>query len=1026
MKKLFSILTAFVVSLQAFAASDIHVTGKVTEAGTNEPLIGVSVMITGTTSGTVTDFDGNYEINVPADGSLLFSYIGFVDVTVPVNGQGVINCELGVDNKLLDEVVVVGYTVQKKRDVLGAVSKVNGSELVKVPVSSVEQALQGRIAGVDITSQTGAPGANISVRVRGTNSISSNNEPLYIVDGIPVESAFNTLSPNDIENITVLKDASSAAIYGSRASNGVVLITTKKGAKGDARISYNMQAGVQFHGHLTEMANTAEYIAMYNEAAIADNAKSSIKRPLIEGEYLKDFADENHLENIFRVAPIHQHELSVNGGNDKTQYMVSGSFFGQDGIIRGTNYNRGNIRSNVTSQIKDWLKVGLNVNGSYAKQRMVSSSGDGYVSEGGSVVRYALFRNPAIPTYDKNGGFVDKPSTYYGGSEYVTFFGDGYSPEGLCVNTDRTSETYNFLATGDIQINFAKNIFLKGTAGVDYRDYTLRVFNPTWGDDNRINSDNSLDVNNNKHFNWTANATFNHVIEAGNHSVNYMLGAEFIKNHEKSYGMSDTKFADTDDKLLYVGLGSGINRATQGEAGSALMSFFANVNYNYAGKYYVSGILREDGSSRFAKGNRWGTFYSVSAGWNMEQEPWLKDADALNKLKLRAGYGSIGNQNIALYAYSDRYAPNYYYTLGGKVVNGYAQTTLGNDKLKWETSNQLNVGVDVELLDNTLGFTVDYYYKVTKDMLVQESLPLSVGNMSAPWVNNGSVMNTGVDLEVFYRRNYKDWGFNVTLNGGYLYNKVLSLNSPIQGGRVDSGVYATMTQVGYPIGSFFLYKMEGIFQDELDIMTSANQGKTGSIVPGDVKYADINGDNVIDEKDRTFVGSAMPKFTTGLNLGFNFKGFDATLFFQGAFGQKIFSQVNYDIEGFYRGFNLTKRYVKEHWTPENHSNTQPRASWSGKTNNVKASTRFLEDASYLRLKNVQLGYTFKFKEDAKISNLRIYAAASNLFTITGYNGLDPEMTSSTNASGEGDRANGIDWGTYPVAKSVTLGLNLTF
>lgn len=1026
MKKLFSILTAFVVSLQAFAASDIHVTGKVTEAGTNEPLIGVSVMITGTTSGTVTDFDGNYEINVPADGSLLFSYIGFVDVTVPVNGQGVINCELGVDNKLLDEVVVVGYTVQKKRDVLGAVSKVNGSELVKVPVSSVEQALQGRIAGVDITSQTGAPGANISVRVRGTNSISSNNEPLYIVDGIPVESAFNTLSPNDIENITVLKDASSAAIYGSRASNGVVLITTKKGAKGDARISYNMQAGVQFHGHLTEMANTAEYIAMYNEAAIADNAKSSIKRPLIEGEYLKDFADENHLENIFRVAPIHQHELSVNGGNDKTQYMVSGSFFGQDGIIRGTNYNRGNIRSNVTSQIKDWLKVGLNVNGSYAKQRMVSSSGDGYVSEGGSVVRYALFRNPAIPTYDKNGGFVDKPSTYYGGSEYVTFFGDGYSPEGLCVNTDRTSETYNFLATGDIQINFAKNIFLKGTAGVDYRDYTLRVFNPTWGDDNRINSDNSLDVNNNKHFNWTANATFNHIIEAGNHSVNYMLGAEFIKNHEKSYGMSDTKFADTDDKLLYVGLGSGINRATQGEAGSALMSFFANVNYNYAGKYYVSGILREDGSSRFAKGNRWGTFYSVSAGWNMEQEPWLKDADALNKLKLRAGYGSIGNQNIALYAYSDRYAPNYYYTFGGKVVNGYAQTTLGNDKLKWETSNQLNVGVDVELLDNTLGFTVDYYYKVTKDMLVQESLPLSVGNMSAPWVNNGSVMNTGVDLEVFYRRNYKDWGFNVTLNGGYLYNKVLSLNSPIQGGRVDSGVYATMTQVGYPIGSFFLYKMEGIFQDELDIMTSANQGKTGSIVPGDVKYADINGDNVIDEKDRTFVGSAMPKFTTGLNLGFNFKGFDATLFFQGAFGQKIFSQVNYDIEGFYRGFNLTKRYVKEHWTPENHSNTQPRASWSGKTNNVKASTRFLEDASYLRLKNVQLGYTFKFKEDAKISNLRIYAAASNLFTITGYNGLDPEMTSSTNASGEGDRANGIDWGTYPVAKSVTLGLNLTF
>lgn len=1027
MKKLFSILTAFVVPLQAFAASDIHVTGKVTEAGTNEPLIGVSVMITGTTSGTVTDFDGNYEINVPADGSLLFSYIGFVDVTVPVNGQGVINCELGVDNKLLDEVVVVGYTVQKKRDVLGAVSKVNGSELVKVPVSSVEQSLQGRVAGVDITTQTGAPGAGLSVRVRGTNSISSNNEPLYIVDGIPVESAFNTLSPNDIENITILKDASSAAIYGSRAANGVVVITTKRGAKGDAKVSYNMQAGVQFHGHLTEMVNTQEYIQIYNESVANDNLVLTIPRAAIAGDWIKDFANENHLENIFRVAPIHQHEISVNGGNDKTQYLISGSYFGQDGIIRGTDYNRASIRSNVNSQVKDWLKVGLNLNGTYGKQRMVSSSGDGYVSEGGSVVRYALFRTPAIPTYDKNGKFVDLPSTFYGDPKYDEFFGDGYSPEGLIANTDRTSETYTFLGSGDIQINFARNIFLKATAGVDYRDYTLRVFNPTWGDHDRINSTNGLDINNNKHLNWTANATFNHLIETGKHTVNYMVGAEFIKNHDKSYGMSDTKFSDTDEKVLYVGLGNGINRATQGESGSALMSFFANVNYNYAGKYYVSGILREDGSSRFSKGNRWGTFYSVSAGWNMEQEPWLQDAENLNKLKLRAGYGSIGNQNIALYAYSDRYSRGYYYALGNnQAVNGYAQTTLGNDKLKWETSNQVNVGVDVELLDNTLGFTVDYYYKVTKDMLVQESLPLSVGNMGAPWVNNGSVMNTGVDFEIFYRRNFKDWGFNINLNGGYLYNRVLSLNSPIQGGRVDSGVYATMTQVGHPIGSFYLYKMEGIFQDELDIMTSANQGKPGTIFPGDVKYADVNGDNVIDEKDRTFVGSAMPKFTTGLNLGFNFKGFDASLFFQGAFGQKIYSQVNYDIEGFYRGFTVTKRYFNEHWTPENHSNTQPRAASTGKSNNVKASTRFLEDGSYLRLKNVQLGYTFKFKEDAKISNLRIYAAASNLFTITGYNGLDPEMTSSTNASGEGDRANGIDWGTYPVAKSVTLGLNFTF
>lgn len=1024
--KRFILLILALLPFSAFA--QVKVSGTVTDSATKESMIGAGVLVKGTTNGVVTDIDGHYEITVPSgDVVLEFTCIGYSAKSIPVSGRSVINVAMDVDATVLDDVVVVGYSVQKKRDVLGAVSKVTGTELTKVPVASVSQSLQGRIAGVEVTSQTGAPGSSISVRVRGSSSISSSNDPLYIVDGIPVESGLNNISPNDIENITVLKDASSAAIYGSRASNGVVLVTTKSGQKGSARISYNMQSGVQFHGHLTPMTNTAEYIQMYNEAAIADNASSVVKRPLIEGEYLKDFADVNHVKEIFQVAPINSHELSVSGGNDKTQYLVSGSYYGQKGIIRTTNYQRGSLRSNITSQVKDWLKVGLNINGSLSSQRMVSSSGDGYGSgEGGSVVRYAFFRNPAIPVYDSEGNYVDLPSEYYGNSSYNTFFGDGYSPEGLIDNTDRTSKTKSLLATGNILINFTKNIFLNTTAGVDYRDYTLRVFNPTWGSNNRINSSNNLDVNKVNDLNWTVNSTFNHRMNFGAHSVNYLVGTELIKNHEESVGLSDTQFADTSKNLVYVGLGNGINRATQGESGSALMSFFASANYNYQSKYYVSAIIREDGSSRFSKKNRWGTFYSVSAGWNMEEEDFLKGLEAVNKLKIRAGYGAIGNQNIGLYAYNDRYTPNYYYAIGTGVVNGYAQTALANENLKWETSNQVNVGVDYEGFNNTFGVSVDYYYKVTKDMLVQESVPLSVGNLSAPWVNNGSVLNTGVDIEMFYRRNFKDWGFDVTLNGGYLHNEVLSLNSPIQSGRVDSGVYATLTQVGHPIGSFYLYQMEGIFQSNTEIMLHANQGASGTIVPGDVKYKDINNDGVIDEKDRTFCGSAIPKFTAGLNLALNYKNWDFSMFFQGAFGQKIFSQINYDIEGYYRGFNLTKRYYKEHWTETNHSNTQPRASWSGKTNNVKASTRFLEDGSYVRLKNIQLGYNFKMKENCPVSSCRLYVAGSNLLTFTKYSGLDPEMTVSTNSSSEGDRANGIDWGTYPVARSVTLGLNITF
>ncbi|MCI1640134.1 MAG: TonB-dependent receptor [Bacteroidales bacterium] len=1024
MERKFLLITLLFACTGLLAQTTIHVKGVVTDAKDGGTLVGVNVMVSGTQSGATTDINGAYALDVAPDATLEFLYIGYKTKEIKVDGKNVINVKLEQNSELLDESVVVGYSVMKKRDVLGAVSKVSGDELTKVPVSSVQQSLQGRVAGVEVANQTGAPGSNISVRIRGTSSISSGNDPLYIVDGIPVEGALNNISPNDIANISVLKDASSAAIYGSRASNGVVLITTKTGRKGASRITYNMQTGFQVHGHLTPMANTAQYIELYNEAAATDNASSVVQRALIQGDYLKDFPDVNHLKEIFHVAPINSHELSISGGNDKTQYLLSGSYYDQDGIIKHTDYNRVSFRSNIMTQAKSWLKVGINATGAFSKNRYISSSGDGYVSEGGSVVRYALFRNPAIPVKNDAGNYVDLPSEYYGNSVYNSFFGDGYSPEGLAANTDMTKNLKTLLVTGNAIVNFTKDIFWKTTAGIDYKYSTLRVYNKTWGTQNRINSTNSLNLTQTEESNWTFNSTFNHSFSLGDNNVNYLIGTEAVHNHTDALAASDSDFPSTDSDLLYIGKGEGVTYSSQSESASSLLSFFANVNYNYKDKYYLSGIVRRDGSSRFSSGNRWGTFYSVSGGWNMEQEPFLANNPVISKLKLRVGYGSIGNQNIGLYAYSDRYSQGYYYAFGGKSYNGYAQTTLGNKNLKWETSNQLNAGVDLELYKGMLGASIDYYYKVTDNMLVQEALPLSVGDASTPWVNNGSVLNTGVDIELYYRKAFKDGGFDITLNGGYLYNEVLSLKSPILGGRVDSGIYATKTAVGHPIGSFYVYKMDGIFQNTTEILTSAYQG--GDIEPGDIKYANKNGDSKIDANDRYYMGSAIPKFTTGLNLSGNYKGFDASMFFQGAFGQKIFSQVNYDIEGFYRGFNVTERYYKNHWTGEGSTNSYPRASWGAKSNNVKVSSRFLEDGSYLRLKNVQLGYTFNLPEKWKIQNLRLYLAATNLLTITGYSGLDPEMTVSTNSSSEGDRANGIDWGTYPVSKSYTFGVNLTF
>lgn len=1007
-------------------AQTVQLKGTVKDAKTGELLIGVNIIVEGSQTGTVTDLDGNFVISAPADGTLKISYIGYKTQQVKFSGQKMLDIQLESDSKTIDEIVVVGYSVQKKRDVLGAISKVGSNELSKIPVASAQQALQGRIAGVNVAAQTGAPGAPISVRIRGVNSIGLGNEPLYIVDGIPIEGALNNIPPGEIETMTVLKDASSAAIYGSRATNGVILITTKSGKSGDARITYNTQIGFQTHGRLTKMATTDQYIKLYNEAATADNKGSIVQRSLIEGNWVKDFPNVSHIDEIFQTAPLQLHELSISGGNEKTTYLISAAYYNQDGIIKNTGYQRANVRSNISSDVKKWLQVGLNVSGSISNNRLVSSSGDGSAGEGGSVVRYALYRNPAIPVYNAAGNYVDLPSEYYGDAVYNSFFGDGYSPEGLAANTDRTKKIKTLLATGNVLIKFTPDLLWKTTAGIDYNVTDKREYNKTWGTANRINSTNSLNISSEGSSNWTINSTLNYSVNWNeNSNLSALVGTEAVKQTANGLYLSDSQFANTDPDFLYIGKGLGTKTGNQSEWGSSLLSFFGNVNYNYKQKYYVSGILRRDGSSRFSDGHKWGTFYSVSAGWNLDSEDFIKDLSDINKLKLRAGYGSIGNQNIPLYSYYDRYGSQYYYTFGGTSYNGYAQTTLGNIDLKWETNNQFNAGVDLEMLKGTWGATLDYYYKITNDMLLPASYPPSVGKASPPYINSkGNVLNTGVDIEVFYRKQYKDAGFTITLNGGFLHNEVLNIDAPYYAGTVDTGISATKTDVGQPIGSFYLYKMDGIFQNEAEILTSAYQGK--NIKPGDVKYVDINNDNVIDAKDRDFAGSAIPVINAGLNLSGNYKGFDLSAFFQGAFGQKLFSQVNYDIEGYYRGFNVTERYYLEHWTGEGTSNTQPRASWAAKSNNVRASTRFLEDGSYVRLKNIQLGYTVPNTRKFRLQSVRLYVAATNLLTFTGYTGFDPEMTVSTNSASQGDLANGIDWGTYPVAKNYTFGLNISF
>lgn len=1027
MRKLFVLLCAVMITSWVGAQDGgITVTGSVKDKNTGETLIGVNIMEEGTHNGTATDIDGNYSLKVSKNAVLVYSYVGYTTQKEKVNGRSSINVSLAPDTEL-DEVIVVGYTSMKKSDILGAVSKVDSKSLTATSVASTEQALQGRIAGVQVSSNTGAPGAGVSVRIRGVGSAFSKNDPLYIVDGIPVANGLDNISPNDIEYMTVLKDAAAAAVYGSRATNGVVLVVTKKGKEGKAKVSYNGTFGVQNAVNLVDMANTSEYVKIYNEATAADNVGTAIPRDYITDDMLPGLADVNHVKEIFRVAPMTSHELSVSGGNGKTNYLISGSYYNQQGIIKHSGYDRGTLRASINTEVRKWLQLGLMANGSVATTKSVPSSGDGYEnSEGGSVVRYAMFRNPAIPVYNQSGALIDKPSTYFGNSIYDTFFGNGYNPVGIAEYADRTNNLKSLFSRVNAKIILPYGLDLNTNFGFDYKNNEFTVYNQTWGDDGRINNPNGISVNNTTNLDWTFNSVlnFNKVI-AKKHTISALVGFEAIRQTVRFMNNSDSDFSIWDKDLVFIGGGKkGKLLSTQGGENSSLVSIFAQFNYDFNNRYSVNGTLREDGSSRFVGKNRWGTFYSVSGGWNIRNEAFMEDVTLFSQLKLRAGYGKIGNQDIAeSYAYTDRWSPNHVYPFGSTPENGFTQYKLGNPDLKWETSNQLNVGLDFGFLNGALTFSVDYFDKVTHNALMLESLPPSAGNVKPKWVNNGKILNRGVDIEAAYHHLFKDGRFDVTLNGGFLHNEVLEFDGVFYDGRVDNGINATRTMKGYPIGSFYMYEMEGIFQDELEIVSSPYQGQ--GIKPGDVKFRDVDGNGVIDDNDRTYAGSAIPKFTLGLNLSAEWKGFDISAFFQGAFGQKIYNQVMMDSEGFYRGFNVTKRYYDNRWTPSNPSNEYPRASWRAKSNNARVSTRFLEDGSYLRLKNLQLGYTFKTSKWG-VERLRLYLAATNLLTFTKYSGSDPEMTVSANAAGEGDRANGIDWGTYPAARTYTFGVNLTF
>lgn len=935
-----------------------------------------------------------------------------------------------MSGKDLNEVVVIGYQPTKRTDLSGAVSVVNADAISKLPVLGIDQALQGKASGVRITQTTGQPGEGVVVRIRGVGTINDNN-PLFIIDGIPTKEGINFLSANDIQSIVVLKDASSAAIYGARAANGVIVITTKTGKRGKPQFSYSGYGGFQTHGKLPAMTNTAEYIELFNESV--DNDNIGVTNPALLRKKIPSgipMANTDWLAAIFQKGQMQSHQLSVTGGNEKTLYYISGSYFKQDGIILNSWYERYSLLSKLNIDLTDKLSIGHNVNLSYSRKNMIGSSGDGYGGNGGSVVRYALFRTPAIPVYDSGNVYSDLPL-------YSNFFGDGYNPVALAKKTDNKELRYQVFTNLFAEYKITNHIKFKTEGGLDLIISNNKRFDENYGTNLRVNNPSRLSVNSATNMNliWNNTVRYNKVFN-GLHNVSVLAGTEAIANKTNIHGGTDSKFAEQIGSIRYLGNGLSLTKTVfEGQQEWALFSLFSNVNYSYSNRYLFSVNVRRDGSSRFSPQNKYGTFYSGSVGWNAHNEKWFKDHLAIfSKFKLRGSYGQLGNQDIGNYPWASIINNGYNYAFGQPPAASLGSTisSRGNEKVKWESSTQADAGLDVGIWQDKLSLTMDYFVKTTSDMLIRVPLPLIGGSASTPFVNAGKVENKGLEVELNYKNNDHPLKYDVSVNFATLANKVLAISDnsqPITGGRIDNGVDATLTAVGHPIGSFYLLQAEGIFQNTAQIFDHAYQGN--NIRPGDVKFKDQNGDGIIDEKDRTYLGSAIPKYTYGATANMEYKNFDLSVFFQGAYGNKIYLQVNQDIEGFYRGFNLTHRVYDERWHGEGTSNKMPRVSWKGSTNNKIPSSRFLEDGSYVRLKNVQIGYSIPATIINRwhVKSLRFYFTGQNLWTLTKFTGLDPEMHTSDNINAEkyhGDVAAGIDWGTYPSAKSFILGLNLNF
>ncbi len=973
-------------------AQEIKVQGVVKDQ-TGEAVIGATVMQKGTSNGTVTDFDGNFSLSVPAEATLTISYIGFATQDVAVGGKTEFQIVLKDDSQILSEVVVIGYGTMRKTDLTGAVGSLGAKDMQDSPVSNIGQAIQGKIAGLQVVD-AGKPGDNVSIKIRGMGSI-NNCDPLVVIDGVPTDLGLNNLNMADVERLDVLKDASATAIYGSRGANGVVMITTKKGKDGKGKLSLSANFAIQNATKTPKLLNASEYAALNNDmmtnAGYSTNPEWGTPSSLGKGT---DWVDE-----LLRTGYMQNYTLSYSGGNDKAHYYVSGGLLDQSGIVKSVSYRRFTFQENSDAQVLSWLKFSNNITVSADKKEQGSYDlGNTY---------------KALPIYsvkDTNGDWTgpEGNSLWYGSTK---------NPIGPTETDKQKTNGYNFLGNLTAEITLTKWIKFRSTFGIDAKFWYADNYTPKYAWKPIATEESSRYKSDNKSFTylWDNYFLLDYTF-AKKHHVGLMAGTSAQWNKFDYLNAQKNIFAfenvhEMDNGLEMYAIGGN-------ETEWALFSYMARATYDYDSKYLLTATLRRDGSSRFGRSKRWGTFPSVSAAWRISEESWFKKTNVLSDLKIRIGYGVTGSQaSVSNYGYLPSYSTSVYpLGFGGKEQPALVSSSLANPNIHWEEVAQANIGFDAVLFNSRAILSIDAYIKNTTDMLVKASIPITSGfeDTSTTYTNAGKVRNTGVEVTLHTVNIKGELGWESDLSYTYNKNKIKDLNSdvPYYINQINNS-YVTMLQKDYPINVFYGYVTDGIFQNQTEVDTHSIQP---GAEPGDIRFRDLNNDGVINDDDRTVIGNPNPTHMFSLGNNLTYKGFELSIYLQGVAGNKIFNANKIDLTGMSAAYNQTTD-VLSRWYGEGTSNYIPRAVFGDPNQNNRISDRFVENGSYLRLKTISLSYNFP-KEWLKvltIENARLTLSCENVATITSYSGFDPEVG-----------INGIDLSTYPISRTFNIGLNFNF